>query len=151
MYSYRVERRLKTPPDIAWAIISDVEGYARYAPNLSKTYLVGSQRGVGMRRHVVDVAGKTWEEVCVLWEEGSRYTMEARDYPYAMRIMRGTWGVDPTDDGVIVYMQFDYQPRFDLPLIGRFLDRRSIRPTLEQVSQQLLDNWEREIHNRAGY
>jgi ribosome-associated toxin RatA of RatAB toxin-antitoxin module len=152
MYTYRIERFVKAPSEIIWAVISDVEGYARHAPNLERTFIVSGE-GVGMRRHSVDARGAEWDEVCTVWEEGSRYAMQAdtSTYPYPMRHMTGTWGMEDRPSGTVIYMQFDYQPKFDLPIIGKYIDNRSYRPAFEEISRQLMDNWEAEIHNRAGY
>lgn len=152
MYTFTTDRLIVAPADIVWAVIADVEGYARHAPNLDRTYIVHGS-GVGMVRHCVDVRGAAWDEECVAWDEGRGYIMQidTRTYPYPMRSMRGIWAMDEASSGVRVSLTFEYQPRFDLPLIGPWRDRRTVRPAFAQFSRELMDNWETEIHNRAGY
>jgi ribosome-associated toxin RatA of RatAB toxin-antitoxin module len=146
MRRYAAERVVDAPADVVWGVIADLERYADFAPNLAKTEVLSGQ-GEGLVRRCTDVQGGTWTETCALWEEGRRYTMvvDTSTYPYPMSHMQGTWGVDERADGTAITIQFEYGPRYDLPLIGGVMNAMMVRPSMERLSQKLLDNWEAEI------
>lgn len=144
MPGFKIERLIDAPADVVWSIISDVEGYAEIAPNLSKAKIVSGE-GAGMQRQCWDTRGGTWREDCVLWEEGHRYSMvvDTSDYPYPFTKMQGTWGMEEQSNGVLVTMQFDYQPKYG-PL-GWLMDQFYIKPAFRRICKKLMDNWEAEI------
>jgi ribosome-associated toxin RatA of RatAB toxin-antitoxin module len=150
VYTYKIARLVDAPAAIAWEVISDVEGYHKYAPNLSNSQVLEGE-GEGMRRRCHNLQGRGWNERCVLWKAGQAYSMEVDtgDYPYPFRKMQGTWSLEQRPDGVLVKMQFDYQPEFDPPLLGPLVDRLLIRPTMSNISQELMSNWLDEISKRA--
>ena len=61
-----------------------------------------------------DSRGGTWIERCTLWEQGTRYSMtvDTSDYPYPLRKMQGTWGVEGVADGSRINMRFDYAMKY---------------------------------------
>ena len=150
MYALEIKRRVNAPKDVVWNVISDLNGYADYAPNLSQSTVISGE-GVGLVRQCADTRGGEWQENCILWEEGHQYTIEVdtSDYPYPFRSMRGTWGLEESSDDVIVTMRFDYQPTFDPPLLGWLSNRFVLHRAFMPIAEQLLDNWETEIHRRT--
>jgi hypothetical protein len=42
MYTLKVERLVDAPAAVVWQVISDVEGYADYAPNLSRAHKIST-------------------------------------------------------------------------------------------------------------
>jgi len=90
MYTLNVERVVDAPANIVWDVISDVEAYASYAPNLGRA--VKTSDGDAPSRRCWDTQGRGWNEACVLWEEGKQYSyvIDTSDYPYPFTQMKGT-------------------------------------------------------------
>ncbi|NDJ55253.1 MAG: SRPBCC family protein [Chloroflexi bacterium] len=147
MLTLHAERTIQAPTDIIWDVISDVERYAEYAPNLSRAVKVGD--GQTPSRRCWDTQGRGWNEACVLWEEGKQYSyvIDTSDYPYPFVQMKGTWGMDPQADTVRVWMRFDYTPKG--PALLYPLVQNRIKRVFAPVIEELLDNWEAEIAQRA--
>lgn len=151
MRTYQIERVVNAPVDIVWRVIADLERYGEFAPNLEKAELSPGQ-GVGVKRRCTDIQGERWIEECVLWDEGHKYAMQIDpvSYPYPILHMKGTWTVEKRDEGTAIIMEFEYQPKFDPPIIGALSNRLMLRPSIDQSSHKLLDNWEAEILRLAG-
>lgn len=147
MFTLRIERTIDAPAAIVWDVIADVEAYAAYAPNLSHAEKTGT--GATPARRCYDTQGRGWNEACVLWEDGSRYSyiIDTTDYPYPFVQMKGTWGMDEVADGINVWMRFDYTP--DAPPLMKWLVHQQVRRTFQPVVRDLMDNWEREIIHRT--
>lgn len=147
MPAFQIERLVQAPPEAVWPIISDVEGYADIAPNLSRAEIITGE-GADMQRRCWDTQGGTWREQCVLWEEGRQYSMQVdtSDYPYPFSKMQGTWGLEPHADGTCITMRFEYQPKYGP--IGLLLDWLYIKPTFSRICEQLMDNWQRKIEQQ---
>lgn len=151
MNTLYIERLIDIPAGIAWDVIADVERYADYAPNLSSAHkltTVGETDSPGRRCY--DTQNRGWNETCVLWEDGRRYSflVDTSDYPYPFTYVKGTWGVEPRADGTLVYMQFDYVPA--APKIGRWLVNRWVKAQFGKIVEELMDNWEAEMKARVA-
>lgn len=57
--------------------------------------------------------------------------------------MQGTWGLEEQSDGVLVTMQFDYQPKYGP--FGWLMDQVYIKPAFRRICDKLMDNWETAI------
>lgn len=147
MYTLKIERVVNAPTNIVWDVISDVERYAEYAPNLSSAHKISED---SMARRCYDTQGRGWNEACVLWEEGKVYSyiIDTTDYPYPFVQMKGTWGIEPQERGVKITMRFDYTPKY--PSILGWLVHRGIRRAFYPIVTALMDNWENEIMRRAA-
>jgi ribosome-associated toxin RatA of RatAB toxin-antitoxin module len=143
MSKLKVERLVNAPADKIWPVISDVEAYADVAPNLSKAQIISGE-GQGMQRRCWDTRGGTWKEECVLWEEGRQYSMkvDTSDYPYPFKKMRGTWGLEEKPNGVLIKMEFEFEPRYGP--VG-WLMVQPMRVQFNRICEKLLDNWEAQI------
>lgn len=148
MYTLTTERLINAPANIVWEIIADVERYADYAPNLSRAHKTSD--GPTPARRCYDTKGRGWNEACVLWEEGKQYSyiIDTADYPYPFIQMKGTWGMDPTPEGMRVWMRFEYTP--DKPWLLGWLIHRMVRRSFSPIVNQLMDNWEAEITRRSA-
>ncbi len=148
MYTLMVERTVDAPAEIVWRVISDVERYAEYAPNLSRAHKIST--GEFPARRCYDTQGRAWNEACVLWEEGKQYAyiIDTSDYPYPFIQMKGTWGMIPQENGVKISMRFDYTPR--APWVLGWLVHRSVKRVFQPIVSGLLDNWECEIQMRTS-
>lgn len=148
MYTLEVERIIDAPVDVIWEVISDVERYAEYAPNLSKAIKTGE--GTTPGRRCWDTQGRSWDEACVLWDEGHEYSyiIDTTSYPYPFIQMKGTWGLEEMTDGIRVYMCFNYTPSQSLLLgwISHQVARRAFAPVIDE----LFNNWETEISRRVS-
>jgi hypothetical protein len=67
--TFEMERHITAPRAVAWAVLSDLDGWGEHAPNLSKTEVVEGQAEGAVRR-CYNNAGKAWNETCSLWEAG---------------------------------------------------------------------------------
>ena len=150
MYRFEIDRMVDAPAEVVWEVISDVGGYHKYAPNLSKSEVLEGE-GVGLRRRCHDTRGRGWNEQCVLWREGQLYSIavDTSDYPYPFTKMQGTWGLEERPDSVLVKMRFDYAPKYDPPVIGWLADRLMIKRAMKTICQELMDNWVAEIKERT--
>lgn len=148
MYTLKVERVVDAPATVIWEVISDVERYAHYAPNLSEAHKISA--GPMPARRCYDTQGRGWNEACVLWEEGKRYAyiIDTTDYPYPFTQMKGTWGLEQQSEGITVYMRFDYTPK--LPWILGWLTHQTIKRAFRPIVTTLMDNWEAEIKRRVA-
>jgi ribosome-associated toxin RatA of RatAB toxin-antitoxin module len=142
MYTLTAERLIQAPADVVWVVIADVERYADYAPNLSRAYK--TSQGEKPSRRCYDLKGRGWNETCTLWQEGEvyRYQVDTSDYPYPFSFVQGTWGLRPSAEGTIVYMQFDYQPR---PQWMQWITHQAVKRSFKPIVVQLMDNWEQAI------
>lgn len=148
MSVFEMRRYVEAPRGLVWDVISDVELFGEVAPNLKGARKIEGE-GEGMRRVCHDEKGGSWSETCVLWEEDHRYSMEvdtAAGYPYPLKEMRGTWGVEGVPGGSIITMRYDY--RFKYGPLGSLVDRLFAQRLFGPVCEELLDNWERVIQER---
>lgn len=154
MYTVQINRNINVPQHIAWDIISDLEQYADYAPNLSWAKVISGQ-GEGLVRRCADTNGGEWNETCVFWDEGNIYSIQVdtSDYPYPFTFVQGTWSVKETHKGTDLTMKFDIQLKQDPPLIGWCVFNFMMRPAFARIGEQLMDNWEgamfRQVSNSA--
>lgn len=139
---------VQAPAEIVWRVIADVVGYADVAPNLSKAEILSGD-GLGMRRRCYDNQGRGWNEMCVLWEEGRRYSfvVDTNDYPYPLTKMQGTWGLEERPEGVLIMMRFDFVPKYGP--IG-WLWAQLAKPAFRRICEALLDNWEVKLKAQMG-
>ncbi|NDJ77736.1 MAG: SRPBCC family protein [Chloroflexi bacterium] len=147
MYTLNAERHINALADIVWDVISDVERYAEYAPNLSHVHKTSD--GLTPARRCYDNQGRGWNEACVLWEDRKQYAylIDTSDYPYPFAHMKGTWGMDDTPEGVRVWMRFEYAP--DKPWVLGWLVHRRVQQVFGPIVAELLDNREAEIDRRT--
>ena len=74
-------------------------------------------------------------------------TVDTSDYPYPLREMRGTWGVEGVAEGSRISMRFDYAMRYGP--VGWLLEPLILKRKFRPLAEELLDNWERMIEERA--
>lgn len=146
MYSLIAERLVDAPADIVWNVISDVEKYAVYAPNLSRAEKTSD--GMTPTRRCYDTQGRGWNEACVLWKEGEVYSyiIDTSDYPYPFIQMKGTWGLQERADGVLITMRFEYTP--SQPWFLGWLTHQTVKRAFRPIIDELFDNWVAEIHTQ---
>lgn len=108
-----VARETDVPAATLWPVVADLDRYADHVASLSETTVIDGA-GRGARRRCVDARGRHWEETCVLWDEGRRYTVDVdvATYPADLRAMfrsfRGIWEVTPrADGGSMVRIRFE--------------------------------------------
>jgi len=141
-------RFIAVPNPAAWAVMSNLDGYADVAPNLSfSRVLTGADRTPGLERECGDHAGGRWTETCTLWEEGRAYAFrvrtEAPDYPYPFRELQGEWSIEPEGEGTRVGMRFGAS--MPAGWLGDILMAAVVAPKFEKVLDELFDNWERQM------
>lgn len=141
-------RLVASSTEVAWAIVSDMSAFGDAAPSLSKAEVIDGA-GEGMQRRCFDTRGRSWDEVCTLWEEGHRYSMRVRTetYPFALRQMfrrfSGTWEVEPYMSAARVRMRYEVE----LSLLGRAFSPLICGAFVRQC-HTMLDNWQEGIESR---
>jgi ribosome-associated toxin RatA of RatAB toxin-antitoxin module len=137
---FEISRVVDAPRERVWEIISDAAGLAHHAPNLSASEVIAGE-GEGMTRRCYNHAGTGWSETCTLWQPGQRYTMEVdtSDYPYPLRVMRGTWAVEDEGRGARIRLRYEFEPRYGV--IGRGL-AVLMRPAFSRTCKRMLDGYE---------
>ena len=148
METFQIERRIDAPRAQAWEVLSDLDGWGAHAPNLSRTEVIEGAAEGAVRR-CYNNSGKGWTETCTLWQPGRRYVMEVdtSDYPYPIRVMRGTFSVDDDGAGCLAKLRFDYE--FKYGILGRVLGVMA-RPMLSHTCKRLLDSLEAEMLSRSS-
>ena len=138
-------RTVSAPADKTWAIVNDVDGYHRFAPNIDQSAMK-AQKELGMERSCSNEKGR-WTEVCTLWQPGEAYKFkvntEAEDYPYPLQHLTGYFKVEelgPELSKIVLVFEYRFKSRF-----MDWLGRRSVPKQFRKVCEELLDNWEREI------
>lgn len=127
----------------AWEVISDVGGYAEYAPNIGFSKVLAGE-GEDTIRECGDDSGR-WTEKASVWTEGEAYGFrvqtDAPDYPYPFKVLGGLWELEPSDGGTKVRMRFDVSMKGGL--LGDALLAAALAPKFHSTLETLLDNWER--------
>lgn len=149
-----VARDSDLPVEAIWPIVADLDGYAAHVPTLSSTRVIDGARD-GARRRCVDARGRDWEETCVLWEQGRRYTVEVdvSTYPPDLRAVfrsfRGTWDVVPRPDGGSTI-----RIRFDGDVRGGRAGAALVKRMAARATRDLeatLDSYERTARDRGSH
>lgn len=139
----RAERIVPVPIARAWEVISDVGGYAEYAPNIGFSKVLSGE-GASIVRECGDGSGR-WTEKASVWTEGKAYGFrvqtDAPDYPYPFKVLGGLWELEPADGGTRVRMRFDVSMKGGL--LGDALLAAALVPKFNSTLETLLDNWER--------
>ena len=138
-----VERVIAVPPEAAWQVIADMEGYADITNDgITKVEVLAGER-VGMLRRCHDNKGNSWTETCPLWEEGRSFQFvvdtSPKDYPFPLAALQGTWMVDPVPGGTRIRARFEYRMKFGMAgkLMGALMAKKA-----RGDSEYLLDQWE---------
>lgn len=96
--------------DRVWQVMSHQEAYADVADNISKVQVTAGS-GPDLERRCFDNDGKSWDETCIMWDEGRAFAFrvhtEAPDYPYPIAGLTGEWSLSPVVDGTQVQMTFN--------------------------------------------
>lgn len=139
------ERTIEARPETAWQVVSDLEGYAEYSPNLISSRVVKGA-GVGLVRECSDSVGRWIESVCQ-WEEGRVYAVrvqtDAPDYPHPFETLGGRWEVIPAPNGSTVRLRFDFT--MGGGILGELLIPAVFVPRFEGIVDGLFDAWEVEM------
>lgn len=143
----KLRRRVKAHADVVWKVISDMSGLAQTAPHVARVEILSGE-GKGLKRRLHDDSGRWWEEECVDWQENRSYTMRVNEgnFAFAFEKMEYTWGIKEYSDKVLVWMRFDYTPRYGV--IGQILDRFQFKPRFQSLCDELIDSWVKVIHSR---
>ncbi|WP_458187965.1 SRPBCC family protein [Haladaptatus sp. NG-WS-4] len=143
MGTVRVERRVRAPPDTVWEAIADVEAVSEFAPNVSRAVAL-DPRGERMRRRCWDGRGNRWDETCVLWEPGRRYSFAVDTDGSENSIHRlfdrflGTFEVSTRPDATVLAVEFELRPKYGPLGVVMF---RAMRPRMCRVIARMVDEW----------
>lgn len=93
----------------------------------------------------------SWTERCTEWRDGQSYSFEvdaeAKDYPYPLSELIGTWSVVPVSGSECeIVMDFAFEFR------GADVERGlypAMKEQFSSVCESLLDNWQNEIEGGA--
>ena len=135
-----VARRIviDAPPERVWALLSDLEGVAAWAPNIADCRLLSSRRrGVGATRRVRHVTGIVLDEEIVTWDESRGFTYEIRGRLGPLRRVRESWTVASAPTSCLASARIQYDVRFGI--LGRVVDRLLVRLLLRR--QMSLGLW----------
>ena len=133
--------RTRANPSRVWQVMSDMEGYADVADNLSKVEVISGE-GTDMKRRCFDTSGKGWEETCTRWEEGRAFAFrvhtDAPDYPYPIAQLNGEWSLTPLEGGTDIEMRFEVTAK---PGILNGLAFRLMAAPFSKICNRLLSKW----------
>jgi ribosome-associated toxin RatA of RatAB toxin-antitoxin module len=140
-----VERSINASLESAWKVVSDVDNYARYAPNLHTSRIV-SGKGIGLIRECTSKEGN-WTEICTDWKNQESYCFQvqtqAKDYPFPFKTLNAKWEVYENVNAQAV-MRMEFEVEFKNVVIG-WLVYPLMKKKFLLVCEQLLDNWQQEI------
>jgi CBS domain-containing protein len=68
------------------------------------------------------------------------------NFAFAFEKMEYTWGMKEYSSNVLVWMRFDYTPRYGV--IGLILDRFQFKRQFQILCDELMDSWIKVIHSR---
>ncbi len=125
-----------------WQVIADVGNYHKVAPNIDTVKII-SGSGEGMVRSCSHNT-EHWTEVATLWEDGEEYSFrvntEAKDYPYPLSHLQGTWKLQAiSDHQTKVMMVFDFT--FKRPIYNMVM-YPFMKKEFVSGAEELLDNWQ---------
>jgi hypothetical protein len=136
--------------EAAWAVVSDMGGYANHVNGLAETSMVEGAE-LGSVRRCVDTSGADWQETCVAWLPGSRFTVEVdvASYPLKFRTLfsafRGTWWLDELEGETVVGIRFEAELRRVATTM-----RRQIEQRIEHDLDDILSSYDTAITGRVG-
>lgn len=125
--------------DAAWAVVSNLDGYADHAAGLAETTVIeGSE--VGAVRRCIDTSGADWLETCIRWEPGEQIVVEVdvASYPLKFRSLfaafRGTWWIREVPNATVIGIRFEADLK---PLARPLRDQieRRVRKDLDEILQ----------------
>lgn len=112
---------IPAPQAAVWAVLEDFGGVAKWAPNMRRSKLVGSQAtGSGARRIMHHHLGFNFEEVITDWNEGAGYSFEVYRAPYPMKSVRENWTLTHQNGQSLVATEVSYS--MSLGWMGKRLD-----------------------------
>lgn len=137
-----VEARVAKPPDRVYALLSDMEQFPRFMPNLLSLTVVEKGEGYSIT---------AWEALL----QGARFRWRERDNFLPNRItyqqtegdlkqFEGEWVLESDPDGTLVRLVTDFE--FGIPMLSALLNpiakvaiRENMRAMLQAIAQELKD------------
>jgi len=117
---------IPAPPPAVWVVLEDFGGVAKWAPNMRRSKLIGSQgTGTGARRIMHHHLGFNFEEVITDWNPGTGYSFMVYRAPYPMKNVNENWRVTHLNGQSLVSTQVSYS--MALGRVGRWLDSLLVR------------------------
>jgi ribosome-associated toxin RatA of RatAB toxin-antitoxin module len=148
--TFRFTRKVRSDRNRAWEVISDLENYHNIAPNIDETHIVSGE-GEGMVR-TCSSGDHSWSETCTEWKPGEQYTFlintSAPDYPYPLKYLRGTWGLNTISDSIVeieMVFEFEYKHFIQSIIVHPFMGS-----WFRKVCENLLDNWKQKIEEQPN-
>ena len=129
-----------------WKVISDVENYHEFAPNIDAVEIIsGEEKGmIRSCSHGKD----SWTETCSIWKEEETYSFivdtSAPNYPYPLSFLQGTWNCTELDA-----MTTELEMVFDLTYKFQILNllHPLMKIKFKLISNELLNNWQNNLEN----
>jgi ligand-binding SRPBCC domain-containing protein len=140
---------LTAPQSEVWAVLEDFGGVAKWAPNMRRSKLVGSQAtGSGARRIMHHHLGFNFEEVITEWNQGTGYSFEVYRAPYPMKNVRENWSLTHHNGQSLVSTQVSYD--MSLSLLGRWLDGLLVRHIVRREMRAGLSGLKRYVEKATA-
>lgn len=149
MFTYKTSRMIHAPAEVVWDVISDHSLFGQIAPNLRQVVVLHGA-GEGMSRQCTGSDGTNWTESCTLWQPQRAYAFEVMtsDPKYPLSKMIGTFTMDEAPSGIRVGMRFDYELKFNPPLLGWLMNKLASRSSAA-LTEAIFDGWEQAIAERT--
>lgn len=139
---------VKADKKTTWKLISNVENYALFAPNIDEVNIISGDR-LGTVRTCSHGKNK-WAETCTLWTDEKEYAYEVQttepNYPYPLKFLKGYWAVDEIDKTttkIVLRFEFQYNKKIQNILLHPIFKMKFIK-----VAEELLDNWKQELEQK---
>ena len=135
-----LKKSVNAAPELVWQVVSDMETFARVAPNLTHVDVIREQ-GSNLRRQLFDKQGRSWDEERIAVTPGQSLTMrvDAHYFSAAFSSMNYTWSVVAGDQGAVIHMRYEYRVKWGV--VGGALDRFRFRQQLRISCEEILSNW----------
>jgi len=143
--SLTIERSIAAPLEQVWQVVSNLEDYALYAPNINTSEIL-SGNGVGMIRQCSSKEG-CWQEVCTQWKEYASYSFDvqtqSKDYPYPFKTLQAQWTVESNDSNTTT-IRMNFEVEFKNKLFG-WMIFPIMKIKYSSICEKLLYNWQKAI------
>jgi uncharacterized protein YndB with AHSA1/START domain len=148
MTTFATSTIIDAPRDRVWAALADIGSIHQWNPGVRASHVTSeAATGMGASRHC-DLGGRNYlDEEVVEFDEGSRIAMRivGTNLPFEHADIRFT--LEPQGDITGVTVSPEYRLRYGL--IGRLIDRVTVRRTYEKGMKALLAGLKQHIESEA--
>jgi polyketide cyclase/dehydrase/lipid transport protein len=127
----------RTCPGV-WRYVTDFERMPEWFFGVRHVSVLSSKSGVGAERILTTLAGHSYRERFVTWEEPRTFGFQVLNPPWFSRQWDAGIELAPTSDGARIVWEIRYATRFGI--LGRAFDVCLVAPLMTAVVRRSLKN-----------